>query len=96
MANSYVYNTGVRVTGTFTSSGTPTDPTTVTLKVRKPDGIITVYTYASGAITKSEVGVYYKDFVLDQSGAWYYYWQGTGTVVAADEWWLSVKDTVFP
>ena len=95
MSNSYVYNTGVRITGSFTSSGAPTDPTTVTLKIKTPAGIITSYTYASGEVTKSGTGEYYKDFVLNQSGTWYYYWQGTGAVVAADEEWLSVKDTVF-
>lgn len=76
----------VRLTATLTDlDGTATDPTAVTLTVRKPDLTATDHTYASGALTKSGTGVYYRDVTLDQSGNWYYRFAGTGALVVAEE-----------
>lgn len=84
--NTYDIGDQVRLTSNLTNlSGTLTDPTTVTLRVRKPDGVATDYTYAGGAVTKSSTGVYYRDVDIDQAGEWNYRWSGTGTLVVAEE-----------
>jgi hypothetical protein len=85
MANQYLKGQTVRITGTFTVSGTNTDPTTITLKVEDPSGNEASYTYALGEVTKSAAGIYYKDVVIDESGYWIYRWEGTGAVAAVDE-----------
>jgi len=95
MANVYDKNDKVRLTARFTVSGVLTDPTTVTLKIRNLLGVTSTYTYALAQITKSAVGVYYKDISLDRSGEWFYRWEGTGTVEAANETYLDVKDSEF-
>ncbi len=66
----------------FQVSSVDTDPTTVSLLVRKPDGTTTTYTY-SATITKDSTGNYSKQVTLDQRGIWYYAWTGTGTCVAS-------------
>jgi uncharacterized protein YfaS (alpha-2-macroglobulin family) len=65
------------------SAGTATDPTTVTLNVREPDGTVTAYTYAAAQVTKAGTGDFYKDVSVDASGVWAWEWIGTGTVAAA-------------
>lgn len=82
-----VYDVGdvVRVTITFAVNGTATDPTTVTLSVKEPDGTVTSYSYAGGTVQKSTTGVYYKDLTIDASGTWTYRWVGTGTAATAEE-----------
>ena len=95
MANNYVKNQTVRITGTFTVSGVNTDPTTVTLKIQTPAGVESTYTYALAQVTKSATGIYYKDVSLNEVGMWYYRWEGTGTVAAADETYLNVLQSEF-
>lgn len=90
MATGGIYweGTTVRVTGTFTVSGTATDPSTVTLKVRDPAGTETTYTYALSQVAKSATGVYYKDLsptILTSTGTWIYRWIGTGDAAGAGE-----------
>jgi hypothetical protein len=70
---------------TFTVSGTPTDPSTITLTVQDPSGNQDSYTYAGGQVTKSGTGVYYKDVSVDEAGLWAFKWAGTGTVAAVIE-----------
>lgn len=67
------------LTATFKNlDGTPTDPATVTIKVRTPDGVLTEYVYGTDPeVTKDVVGVYYLSFVPTQSG--YHGWSGHGT-----------------
>ena len=82
----YYVGSKVRLTGTFTVSSTNTDPTTVKVRVKKPDGTITAYTYVTDAeVVKSATGIYYIDVTLTLGGTWTYRWEGTGTVVAASE-----------
>ena len=83
--NSYDIGDGVRLKATFTLSSVNTDPTAVKLKVKDPSGNIDIYTYALAQITKSAVGKYYKDIFVDESGEWFYRYEGTGTIEAADE-----------
>ena len=70
-----IYDIGDRptVTGTFTSSaGTLTDPTTVTVRVREPDGTETLYTSPVASIVNSSTGVWAFTFpaALDAAGDW--------------------------
>lgn len=81
---------------TFTSSGVPVDPTTITVKIMAPSGTISTYTFAGGDITKVQTGVY--DYVLSitSSGKWKYKWFGTGTAQAASEdRTIDVQETMF-
>lgn len=75
----------------FTVSGSNTDPTTVSLFVRKPDGTTATYTYAASAITKDSTGHFSKQITLDQRGVWYYAWTGTGSCQAGTSGTLTVK-----
>lgn len=89
MTNTYDKNDTVRLTGTFTVSGSATNPTTVTLTVRDPSGNLD--TYAASDMTNSSTGVYYKDVSIDQSGKWYYEFLGTGAVATAGENFFHVR-----
>lgn len=68
------------LTVSFEVAGVLTDPTAVTLSVRKPDG--TVVAYVPPGIANPSVGVYTLQLVVDQVGSWAYEWAGTGA--AAD------------
>ena len=93
--NSYDIGDGVRLKVTFTVNAVNSDPTTVTLRVKDPSGNIDVYTYALVQVTKSAVGIYYKDIFIDESGEWFYRWEGTGAVEAADESYFDVDVSEF-
>ena len=54
-----------------------TDPATLTLAVRTPAGVSTVYTYGSSAIVRDSAGVYHFDLTFTQSGPWTYQWTST-------------------
>ena len=92
MANTYDIGDVVRLTGTFTVSGSATDPTTITLKVKPGGGTLLSYTYAAGEITKSTTGVYYKDIPITAAGVWYYNWTSTGAVATAEEGFFFVRE----
>lgn len=52
------------------------DPTTPTLRLEDPDGLITVYTYPTDPqITKSSVGAYYATLHPVTTGPWKYQWK---------------------
>jgi hypothetical protein len=72
------------LTDTFAVTGTPTDPTTVSLAVTDPNAVLTTYTYAAGEITKTAVGAYRKTIPSGIAGTWSYTWTATGTVTATD------------
>lgn len=67
----------------FQVSGVDTDPTTISLFVRAPDGTTNTYTYGGGTVTKDSVGDFSKQISLSQRGIWYYQWTGTGTCLAS-------------
>jgi len=81
----------VRVTATFTSGGTGTNPDGgVVATHRKPDGSSpTVTANSSGA------GVYYSDVTLDQVGVHTIKFAGSGSVVAVEVVELEVVKNVF-
>jgi hypothetical protein len=92
----YDVGDGVEVRSAFTNlAGAATDPTTITLKVRKPDATISTYTYAAAQLTRESAGVFVKSITLDTSGVWTYRFEGTGAVVAADEELLVVEASSF-
>lgn len=83
-----------RLTATFRNlSDVLTDPTTVTLTVRDPDGTEASYTYAGGTISKESTGVFYRDHDFTKAGRHIERWTATGTVkdVAAREWYARRK-----
>jgi hypothetical protein len=93
--NTYDKGDSVRLKCTFTVNSVNTDPTTITLRVKDSDGTIAVYTYAGGTITKSAVGIYYKDVTVSNDGIWYWRYEGTGTVIAAGESSFIVRPSEF-
>ena len=93
--NTYDKGDLVRVKATFTVSSVVTDPTTVTLKVKDPDGTITTYTYAGGTVTKTSTGLYYKDVSVSNDGVWYYRFEGTGACQSAAEAQFKVRKSEF-
>lgn len=94
MANVYTIGQQVRLTATFkNSAGTATDPTGVVLKYSAAGGTVTTKTYGTDAIVKSSTGVYYFDLVLSTAGEWWYRWEGSGAIVAADEERIIVEGT---
>jgi len=95
MANTYNKGARVRYAATFTVSSVNADPTAVFLKIQDPSGNEATYTYSLGEVTKTATGQYRKDIDIDETGYWYYRWEGTGAVVAASEAHLLVRSTEF-
>lgn len=84
--NTFEIGSMPRLSATFAVSGTPTDPTTVTFKLRKPDGSITTYLYGVDAqLVKSSAGVYYVDWTTALEGIHIWRMAGAGACVAAEE-----------
>lgn len=73
-------------TATFANtSGTPADPTTVTLKYLAPGGTVQTVVYPAAFITRVSTGVYSAEFdSTGLPGLWVAEWLGTGTVQAAN------------
>lgn len=82
---SYTLGSLVRLSATFKVNGALTDPTTVTCKVKTPDGTETAYTYAAAQVVKDSQGAYHYDFSVGEQGWHYYAFAGTGTCVASSE-----------
>ena len=96
--NEYDKGDFARITVTFTVSGVATDPTTVTFKMREPDGVITTWTTvpAVGSIVDDAgAGVFHVDWPVDQTGTHHYRWEGTGAAAAAGEGILIGRPSVF-
>lgn len=78
-----------RLSAAFTITGNSppeTDPTTLTFKMREPDGTITTYVYGGSpdSITKNSTGNFHVDWLLAQVGRHTYRWIGTGAAAEAD------------
>ena len=87
MTQPHYYDKGdkVHLTAKFIVGSVLTDPTVIICRVKDPSGNVTVYTYALAQVTKTSTGLYYKDISIDESGDWYYRWEGTGAMEAAEE-----------
>ncbi|MFO0293782.1 MAG: hypothetical protein ACK51F_10620 [Rhodospirillales bacterium] len=82
----------VELRATFTdAAGVPANPTTVTVRVQKPDGTITTPSAASGV-----TGTWTATISLDQSGWWGYVFIGAGANAAAEESRLFVRRPLVP
>jgi hypothetical protein len=98
------YNIGqrIRLTGTFKTVSTRalTDPTTVTLTLRSPEGEETALTYADEEIEKASTGIYYYDMTVPTTSVtgtarkWFYHFAGTGDCVATGETSFAVRSSV--
>ena len=95
-----VYDIGDRpvITATFRNDADAlTDPTTVTVRVREPDGTETLYTSPVASIVNSSTGVWAFTFpaALDAAGDWYVRFRGTAGTITAAEQKLVVRPTAF-
>lgn len=87
----------VRFSTEFKISGSYVNPQYLQLRVRFPSGAISDYYYTptGSSLTKEFDGKFYKDVFVTESGQWWYYWIGSGTVFGADEDDFMVDTTVF-
>jgi hypothetical protein len=86
--NQYDKGQLVRCYGTFSDEAgtTATDPTTITFKFKNPAGTTTTYVYGTDSqLVKIGTGRYRVDVSGSSAGVWWYRFEGTGTVQAADE-----------
>ena len=75
-----------RLTVAFTDlNGTAVNPTTVTLKVRTPDGTVTTLATSDSPnpIGNASTGNYYYDYTYAQEGRHHFEWSASGALVAA-------------
>lgn len=85
-----------RVTVTFSVNNTPTDPTTITARVKEPGLPQVSYVYGTDAeVVRSGTGVYYFEIPLTAYGAWSVRFEGTGNVEAAAEGMFFVRRSAF-
>ena len=86
-------------TGAFVPiGGAASDPTTVVLTVRKPDGDTLLFGYpdplTDGVLTRESAGRYYRDVSFDLPGLWRCKLDGTGAVVGSAQWTETVERSV--
>jgi len=87
----------VRITATFTVNDVVTDPASVYLYLRAPDGTLTTLQYGvDGSVVKVSTGVYRYDYSATTRGDVYYRWSGTGAAQAAEQGAFYVQDDVGP
>lgn len=77
-------------------AGVPTNPTSVTMIILKPDGTRLVFGWpvpgADGELTNASAGRFHYDVVIDQGDAqWRHRIAGTGDVTAASEGSIRVR-----
>ncbi len=87
--NSYDLGDTRRLSAVYTvaaNSPIATDPTTLTFKMREPDGTVTTHVYGDSpaSIIKLSTGSYYVDWLLAKVGRHSYRWVGTGAAAEAD------------
>jgi hypothetical protein len=76
---------------TFTVNGTPTDPTTLIVRVKDPSGAVTVVTENTPAaptlpIVRVSAGVFkHNGIALNDAGYWHARFEGTGAAAAAED-----------
>ena len=76
------------------SSGTYTDPTTLQVTIKQPDGTELQADLVAG-LTKTGTGKYYYEFPITQSGTHYYRWVSTGNATGATEGEFEVNTSEF-
>lgn len=91
MALDPVVGSRIAAESTFRISGVPTDPTIVTVYVRSPNGVLTTAVYPTTDLTQESVGTYRYEFSADLAGSWAVRFEGTGSVEAAGEQFITVS-----
>lgn len=85
-ANVYAKDGLVRISSAFTTSNTYTDPSTVKCYYKDPNGVVTTLTYGvDGALVKDAVGRYHVDISATIAGNYWYRFEATGSLIAANE-----------
>lgn len=73
------------------------DPTTVTAKLKKPDGTIVTKLYGTDVeVVRDDVGRFHMDVTCDMSGTWTFGWIGTGAGAAVNDDAFKVTANPFP
>lgn len=88
--NTYDKGGRARLTANFYDADVLGDPTAVVLRIKDPAGTVT-----TPVPTHPSVGVYTHDLSLNAEGEWHYRFEGTGTIEAAAERVLRVRDSNF-
>jgi len=98
-----VYDIGdlARAVASFvgTDGLTPANPSMVTLQVMSPLGSVATMRFGAagtvGSVTLVGTAAYAHDFTIEYAGSYFYRWEGTGNVQAADVWSLLGERDVF-
>jgi hypothetical protein len=92
----YDIGDSIRLTVTFTSviNSTLVDPTNIKLTIKRPDLIEEQFLYPA-IVQKESIGIYNHDYAIDQSGRFWYRWEGTGANPSAIEGYFIVKESQF-
>ncbi len=77
------------------SAGVLTNPTTVTLTITDPDGVITTLTSPNVLLLNPSTGVWSSDLTLTKANVWMYRWSGTGAVVSGETGYFVVQKVGF-
>jgi hypothetical protein len=73
-----------------------TDPTTVTFKLKLPDGETITYVYGTDdEVEKLSEGIFRVEYLVAEHGHHYYLWQGTGEVAQVEESSFYIKRSNF-
>lgn len=92
--NTYDVGDEVRISVVITNEDDEeANPTVTTFKFTDPSGNTTTYTYGTDdELARDSTGNFHVDITPDEPGVWYYKWQGTGAVVAAEEGSFNVRE----
>ncbi len=99
-AKTYQIGDSIRLSVLFQALDfTPTDPAAIKVRIMKPSGTIVILTYGTGTeVVRDSAGTYHADFIPadnTEAGDWYYRWEGTGTLQAANEGIFKVRPSPF-
>lgn len=96
-ADTYDVGDLVRAVASFvgTDGVTPGNPSMVTLQVMNPLGTVATVVFGVGSVVKVGSAAYAHDFTITTPGSWFYRWEGTGLVQAAEVWTLVGERSVF-
>jgi len=80
-----------------TDGVTPGIPSMVSFLLKNPLGSVSTYVLGQAGASILQVGsaAYARDFTITMAGSWFYRWEGTGMVQAADEWSLLADRSFF-
>lgn len=85
-ANTYIVGKVAKLLAAFTLDGVATDPTTVAVTVRRPDGIKQTYVYGTDVqVVRDSQGNYRLNYTPVVAGPHWHYWVSTGTAATAGE-----------